>query len=96
MKAGFDSLGGRFIFLVKDSLNSKLINLQDYKGLPVNLSVIIDENMKTIKGIWRSGPQPDVIYPIIIYSDIEGNVLYKSSGYRIGIVRQILKHVKPL
>jgi transglutaminase-like putative cysteine protease len=95
LKSDFDAWGGRFIFMITDSSkNSKIFNLHDYNGLPANSSSVNIEGIDVLNKIWISGSQPDNIYPLIIVTDKKGDVLYKSSGYNIGIGDQILKMLK--
>ncbi len=95
LKADLDTWGGHLIFMITDSSkNSKVFNLPDYNGLPANSVSVNVEGIDVLKKIWISGSLPDKIYPLIILSDKKGDVLYKSSGYRIGIGDQILKILK--
>ena len=92
----FNSWGGHFIFLIADSSKSNNgFNLHDYKGLPVNSTSAYYKNTDLIDKILISGSPPDLVYPLIILSDSRGNILYQSSGYRIGIDEQILQNIKP-
>jgi hypothetical protein len=90
-----DGWGGHFIFLITDSLNSnQTFNLNDLNDLPANSTSLYVKNNDVLNKIWISGNQPDLSYPLIILSDKKGNVIYRSSGYRIGIVEQILKTLR--
>jgi len=95
LKTEADAWGGHFIFLITDSLNSnQTFNLHDLNDLPANSTSVYVKNNDILNKIWISGNQPDLSYPLIILSDKEGNVLYRSSGYRIGIVEQMLKTLR--
>ncbi|MGD0756089.1 MAG: hypothetical protein ABR927_13630 [Bacteroidales bacterium] len=37
---------------------------------------------------------PDLNLPVVVMSDKDGNVLFISTGYRIGIGEQILKYIR--
>jgi transglutaminase-like putative cysteine protease len=97
LKTEFDAWGGNFIFLIADSLNSNYIsNLHEFSDLPSIITSVNIKNINALDKIWISGTKPDLSYPLIILSDKDGNVLFRSSGYRIGIAEQILKTLRRL
>jgi transglutaminase-like putative cysteine protease len=95
LKSDFDAWGGHFVFMITDSSkNSKVFNLDDYTDLPTNSTAVNVEGTDVLNKIWISGLRPDNIFPLVILADNKGNVLYKSSGYRIGTGDQILNILK--
>ncbi len=97
LKDEFDEWGGCFIFLSTASgTNSNFFNPAGFKGLPSNSSsrTDIDPGILKKSGI-RNLAEP-VSYPVIILTDKNGNIVYSSSGYRIGIAQQILKNIRLL
>jgi len=62
--------------------------------LPDNIFFGIDNQMAVFKNSVDINPLPDVRLPFVVLSDNEGDILFTSTGYRIGIGEQILKHIK--
>jgi transglutaminase-like putative cysteine protease len=95
LKAEFDKWGGKFLFLsVTGSGNDLAQQLVSVKGLPVNTFAGIDENMMVLKNFVRLNQPSDLNLPVTIVADKDGNILFLSTGYRIGIGEQILKYMK--
>jgi len=89
LKTEFDARGISFILIFSDSTFN--LNKSTLKGLPDTSVQILETDLNKI------GPdlQIDVIstgdLPLLIAADKNGNILFRSSGYRIGIGEQILK-----
>jgi transglutaminase-like putative cysteine protease len=95
LKSAFNEWGGYFVLMITDSIrNGQAFNLHTISDLPVRSASASVKDNDLINKIWLSGARPDLSYPLIILSDKDGNILFKSSGYRIGIVEQILKFLK--
>jgi hypothetical protein len=70
--------------------------------LPENSVFLEGKGDEILKIIEESGLRPVsaattpviINYPYIVFIDKEGNILFSSEGYRIGIGEQILKCVK--
>jgi hypothetical protein len=64
------------------------------KGLPDKTLFGTDDQMAVLKSSLDIDPLPDTRLPFVVLSDDDGNILFLSAGYRIGIGEQILKHIK--
>jgi transglutaminase-like putative cysteine protease len=94
LKSELDSWGGCFMFLSGSSVDASRFNNMGIKGLPANLLSGVDDQMGLLKNVSGCTAASDVSIPYIIMADKDGNILFRSSGYRIGIGEQILKHIK--
>jgi len=95
LKPEFDSWGGCFLFLLTGSEKKDAVfNLTDYKGLPANSMSGFDHGMSIIKSTGLLNSTSEISYPFVILMDKSGNILYKSSGYRIGMGHEILKNIR--
>jgi len=93
LKSDLDAWGGYFLFLSGSQGNGKVFDLLEFKGLPEKSLYSIDPAMAALINVHFPGCSPNSPLPFVIVSDKDGNILYSSSGYRIGIGEQILKHV---
>jgi transglutaminase-like putative cysteine protease len=93
LKNELDSWGGKFIFLTGYGDKSNTFNPLIYKGLPSNSVFATDPGLKLFNDHIKSmlPSQPD--FPVVVISDKDGNIVFVSSGYNIGIGEQILKAV---
>jgi hypothetical protein len=94
LKSELDSWGGYLLFLSGDSINGNLLKGEDIQGLPGNTLFGIDNNLVELNKILKDMDTPEVRFPYIIQTDKNGNILFTSIGYRIGIGEQILKHAE--
>ena len=100
LKSELDAWGGNFIFLGqgKDrdlSLpDAKPFIPDNIKGLPTNIFLGNDNHMTVLKSSIKINPSPDLNLPFVVIADKDGNILFTSAGYRIGIGEQILKYIK--
>jgi len=62
--------------------------------LPLNSFFGVDEQMNILKNKIKFTTTPEMNIPVIITADKDGNILFISTGYRIGIGEQILKYLK--
>ncbi len=94
LKSELDAWGGYFLFLSDSQSNGKSFNSEDFMGLPKNSLFAIDPGLAALINVHFPGCSPDSPLPFLIVSDRDGNIRFTSSGYRIGIGEQILKHIK--
>lgn len=88
LKAELDSWGGNFLFL--SDAGSRL----PATGLPDNSTNGADRGLNALqKHVKFKSPTP-INLPFAIVTDKEGNIVYISSGYKIGIGEQILKALR--
>jgi hypothetical protein len=97
LKDEFDKWGGCFIFLsTAPGTDNVLFNPHGYKGLPSKSYSRSDIDPGILKNSGLGDLTLLMNYPLIILTDKDGNIVYSSSGYRIGIAQQILKNIRLL
>lgn len=92
VKNELDELGCQFIFLSDPSTKSASYLPDEFEGLPEKTLFGFDENLDILNSIYGKS-YDKVQLPVVVYADENGNVYYKSEGYRIGIGEQILKSI---
>jgi hypothetical protein len=94
LKPELDAWGGKFLFLTGMADNSHTIQTDKLKELPINTSLGTDNQLTFLKNSVRLNVPAELNLPVVIVTDKDGNVLFISTGYRIGIGEQILKYIK--
>jgi transglutaminase-like putative cysteine protease len=94
LKSELDAWGGKFLFLSDTIQKGDLFRTENIKGLPVNTSFGIDNNMTVLKNSVKLDLSHEMNLPFVLITDKDGNILYISTGYRIGIGEQILKYLR--
>jgi hypothetical protein len=94
LKSELDSWGGYFLFLSDYLQDGNGFKPEELKGLPDNCLFGTDNNMSILKKIIETNTFSSGSLPYLLISDKNGNILFTSTGYRIGIGEQILKRVK--
>ena len=94
LKIELDDWGGYFIFLTGQSENDNNFNFKTLKGLPEKSLFGTDSGFEIIRGITGNTTYSDMHLPYIILVDKNGNIIFRSEGYRIGIGEQLLKKVR--
>jgi len=92
LREEFDEWGGYLLFMLRGGAEGDSFDPSDLAGLPQNSLFCLDENHEFLKSVWPidfSGLR----FPVVIYADSTGNILFSSQGYRIGIGEQILKTI---
>jgi hypothetical protein len=92
LKKELDDWGGYFIFLTDTSVKWDGFSNESLKSLPSNLlcahdTLVLNDKLKTLD-------PTGIRLPFVIMTDKNGNILYCSSGYRIGIGEQILRFAR--
>ena len=94
LKNELDALGARFLFLSDSTKNSSKFNINIIKGLPANSSFGSDNNLTLLRKSFNLNLPPETALPVVLISDKDGNIVFLSTGYRVGIGEQILKYMK--
>lgn len=95
VKSELDSWGGTFLFLSASLQDGSEFKPEELKGLPTNSWFSTDNLLGVLKKtLETTNSLSDIQLPYVLMSDKNGNILFTSSGYRIGIGEQILKHIK--
>lgn len=93
LREEFDEWGGYLLFMLRGGAESSSFDPSDLAGLPQNSLFCLDENHEFLKSVW-SEEYSGFRFPVVIYADSTGNILFSSQGYRIGIGEQLLKSIK--
>ncbi len=88
LKKEFDDWGGCFIFLADPASKWEGFRPDELKRMPENLISAHDREI-LIKTFGK-----EIKLPFVAVSDKNGNIVYTSSGYKIGIGEQILKYIR--
>jgi transglutaminase-like putative cysteine protease len=94
LKADFDVWSGNILWLVPKDKYSEEFTIEKYSNLPENSFFMVDSTDILGEIDFESNLDLGRSYPIVIISDHEGNIVYKSTGYKIGNGEQILKTIK--
>ena len=93
LKDELDKWGGYFLFLSVSDTGINSFNPKNLKGLPEKSFFVSDDNLRLFKNSVNIIPKPDATLPFILMTDKNGNIIFTSSGYRIGIAEQIIKQL---
>ena len=94
LKRELDSWGGYFLFLSGNLQDGAIFKPEELKGLPSNSLFGTDNQMGVLKNSLKINIISDVSLPYVVLADKRGNIIFTSTGYKIGIGEQILKHIK--
>jgi transglutaminase-like putative cysteine protease len=94
LKTELDNWGGRFLFLSDPSPDAGMFDPGNIKGLPSNSSFAVDKGKTLLMDFVKSNGASEINLPVVIVTDKDGNILFNSTGYRIGIGEQILKSLR--
>jgi len=93
-KSEFDKWGGNFVFVVpKDKLSTNF-SANNYKKLPENSTFLLENGDDIMEDFLKSTNQSfRDNYPLIYIVDAQGQIIFYSEGYRIGVGDVIWKTV---
>ena len=91
LKNELDAWGGYFLFLTTSRDENTGFIEKVKKGLPLNSFFATDDQQNALKKSFGSISSSEIRLPYVAMTDKNGNILFTSSGYRIGIGEQILK-----
>jgi hypothetical protein len=94
LNAELDAWGGKFLFLTGSSNDYSTFNPKSIDDLPANSVFSVDEGLKVLNETISNNKLNPGSLPYLIQCDNKGNILFTSSGYRIGIGEQIMKHAR--
>ncbi|HCU20625.1 MAG: hypothetical protein A2X05_14530 [Bacteroidetes bacterium GWE2_41_25] len=93
LKSELDSWGGYYLFLAGKAPAASGFDPSALKGLPENSLFGNDQDLEFLNRSTDVTKLPDDKLPYVLVSDKDSNIIYTSTGYRIGIGEQILKHL---
>ena len=93
LKEEFDRWGGWFVFLTDPERTPGGFNPESVAGTPENTLFVSDPGLRMLSSVpgRSTGERP---WPVILYCNSEGEVLFASEGYRIGTGQQILRKTR--
>ena len=94
LKAELDAWGGYFLFLHGKPFPEGSSHPSALKGLPANSLFGNDIELEFLSRTMDIKTPADESLPFVLVSDRNGNIVFTSAGYRIGIGEQILKYVQ--
>jgi len=92
LKPELDEWGGYFLFLTDPAIKWDGFKKEELESLPANLLCGYDN--KLLYSDFKSIDPSGIRLPFVILTDRKGNIIYASSGYRIGIGEQILRFAR--
>lgn len=90
MKTTFDKWGGNILLVIPEDRNTQPFDKSRW-NLPKNTIVMVDCSGMQKKVLAESKQYFRDNYPLIFIADKEGNLVFKSEGYRIGTAELIYK-----
>lgn len=92
VKDALDQWGGGIVFMVPDDKISSAFDASAFSGLPTKATWATDNGRKILKAA-ASALQIDFSnnFPLVLYINTNGGILYSHQGYTIGIGEDILK-----
>lgn len=90
MKATFDKWGGNILLVIPEDRNTQPFDKSRW-NLPKNTIVTVDGSGLLKKVLAESKQYFRDNYPLIFIADKDGNLVFKSEGYRIGTAELIYK-----
>ena len=95
LKKELDGLGLPFIFIIPSEKLTESFKNSDYSNLPSKKYFLIDGDLSLLKKIEEQVNKSLRSHlPVILICNSQGDVIYLSSGYKIGIGEEIVKAVK--
>jgi transglutaminase-like putative cysteine protease len=90
-KDEFEKWGGNFLYLTGSDADNISLKPDKLTGLPAKSYFSTDKQMNAFKNALKIVPEPEGSLPYVIVIDKNGNIIFSSAGYRIGIGEQIIK-----
>lgn len=92
VKSTIEKWKGNIFFILSKDKTSRSFKPESYKGLPSQSIFAWDKNDRLFSAIEKAkGRSLGNDYPVIVMTDHDGNLIYFSSGYRIGTGEQLVK-----
>jgi transglutaminase-like putative cysteine protease len=91
VKSELDNWGGYFLFLSAEKTPNNSIAFEPVRGLPANSFFSTDIKLNVFHNYVKLNQLSEQGLPIVLMSDRNGDIIYSSAGYRIGIGEQIVR-----
>lgn len=93
----FEACGQRIVFLFPNKAQSLKYKSADFPGLPSTISYGIDTDNVIQKQLGNALKlKNSTQLPIVVIVNTEGDIVFKSQGYTIGLGEQLMKEIKHL
>lgn len=92
LKKQFDEWGGYFLFLTDPGCKWDGFTGDELKLMPAR--VLFGHDTTILKSVNKTSGASATKLPFVVVADKNGNILYSSSGYRIGIGEDLLRFAK--
>ncbi|HEX7410745.1 MAG TPA: transglutaminase domain-containing protein, partial [Bacteroidales bacterium] len=90
----FEHWGGSVIFLLDKNKVGRSFRPENFPGLPAQAIYVYDNNNMLLDRIEKlKGHKLTGNLPVIVVSDVLGNLVYFSEGYKIGVGEQLAKEI---
>lgn len=97
VKQNFEKWGGSLVFILDKDKLSKSFKPEMFNNLPSQRIFAYDNGHKLLSEIEKiKGRSLKSNYPVIILSDFQGNLIFYSEGYTIGVGEQLAKIISKL
>jgi hypothetical protein len=97
VKQNFEAWGGSIVFVLDKTKLSRSFKPENFKNIPVQSFFAFDNDKKLITEIERlKNKNIKNNLPVIILADANGNLLFYSEGYTIGVGEQLAKIISKL
>jgi transglutaminase-like putative cysteine protease len=93
LKGELDKWGGNFLFLTGSETDNNTFSSEKLQGLPAKSYFSTDEKLNLFNSAVKIVPKPEGSLPYVILVDKNGNVIFSSAGYRIGIAELIINQL---
>lgn len=93
LKEEFEEWNGYFIYFIDNASGGNSFNPSQYKGLPVNTIFAFDNDFELLASLFPSKDIKNVQFPVVFFANSNGEIIYLSEGYKIGIGDQIIKRI---
>ncbi len=94
LKNELNDWGGYFLFLSDSSSGKNGLDPENLKDLPANTLFGFDNELKALHNLVKTAALNENRMPVVLLADNKGQILFISTGYRIGIGELILKYAR--
>lgn len=93
LKSEFDRWDGWFVFLTDPERTPEGFDPESVAGSPENTLFVSDPGLNLLRSVHGSSPQ-ERPWPVVLYCNGSGEVIFASEGYRIGTGQQLLRKLR--
>ncbi len=86
--------GGYFLFLTTSVQGENVFRPEKLQGLPASSLFGTDKMQEVLKKSLKLTLPSDIVFPYVVVAGKNGEILFTSAGYKIGIGEQILKNLQ--